>query len=87
MDMTDIGNKRVVDYEAIRKATQELETLALGAKAAGDAFKEACKSVAAKAHIDAAVLSAFVKARISDKPEKKRDQIEQLSLLFEEVDE
>lgn len=85
MDMTDARNVRVVDYEAIRSASTELETLAYAAKAARDTFSEAVKAAASKAGVDAAVLRAFITSRIADDPSKKAARAEQLSLLFVEV--
>lgn len=77
----------LVDYNVIRGSAAELETLAIAAKASADTYREAVRSVAAKANLDASVLSAWVKARISDAPEKKAAQAEQLALLFEEFGE
>ncbi len=82
--MNTLSEGSLIKFDAIRKTKQELESLAIVAKSAADTFSEAIKLAAKHANVDPAVLRAYIKAGISETPEKARSQAHQLSLLFEE---
>jgi len=69
----------------IAEAYSELEALCYRKIDATEAFSNACKAVAFRSGVDAAVLSAYVTARTTDTLRKKQRKAEQLTLLFEEL--
>lgn len=81
--MNTVADGTFIHYEVIQNTKIELESLAISAKAAADAFSDAVKRVGKNANVDPAVLRAYIKARVSDDPSKARAQAEQLSFLFD----
>lgn len=83
-------NTRSLDV--IEDAMDNLENLCTMKISASDAFSEACKAVSERAwkernlKIDAAVIRAFVTAKVRDKLEKYHEQAGQMSLLAEELE-
>jgi len=75
-----------IQLAEVRAALSELEALCHHKIAAADAFSDACKRVAEKARMKAPAISAYVTSIVRDKLEDNREKVEQLSLLFEEIE-
>ena len=67
----------------IKRALPDLEAQCIKAIDAADSFKSACTAVAKRGGIDPAVLSAYIKARVSDGLEKQQTRATQMSLLLD----
>ena len=75
----------VVTLAPVRDALRELEGWYRRKVDVDESFSDACKAVARKAHIEPAVLKAFIAARVKDQGAAKRKAASQLSLLFDEI--
>ena len=71
----------------IERSIEALEGLYRRKKTAAVDFTEACKAAAEKAGIAPVVLASFIAARVSEKFQDKKEQSDQLNLLFSEVGE
>ena len=78
--------KEAVRLSVVQSRIRHLQDLAVQAKAAAEAYRDALKATAEEAGIDADALRAFVNARIRDDGGvKQKQRAEQLSLLFDEL--
>ncbi len=85
--MAIVSEGRVIQYDEVTKAKQNLETLMIAAKAASDALKEALTAVADKAGVDEKVLKVYIKAGIQDGQSKAYAQASQLCFLFDAAED
>ena len=72
--------------DPVRKARAHLEDLAHVKIAAAEAYTEAVKQVAEGARMDPAAIKAYINAIVRDKVAEHRRKVDQLSLMFEELE-
>lgn len=74
-----------IKLSEIRDAIPQLEALCNHKIEAADEFSDLCRLVALKAGVNQSVLATYITAVCNDTLKKKEAQVEQLSLLFEEL--
>lgn len=76
-----------IQLESLVKRLPDLETLFAKVEASKLALDEAIKAVAQNSRIDKSVIKKFLAERMSEKFEEAKEKAQQLSLLFDEIQE
>jgi hypothetical protein len=74
-----------IQLSEIRKAIPQLEAACRAKVEVSEAFSDLCKVVAARANISPSVLATYINCYVNETLDKRQRQIDQLSLLFEEL--
>jgi len=75
-----------INLNVLQSRMQHLQDLAVQARAAAEAYRDALKATAEEAGVDTSALRAYVNARVRDDGGvKAKHRAEQLSLLFDEL--
>lgn len=74
-----------IKLNEIRDAIPQLEALCNHKIEAAEGFSDLCRLVALKAGVNPSVLATYITAVCNDTLRKKEAQVEQLTLLFEEL--
>ena len=75
---------RAIRPDEIRQALPDLRAQCQRAIDAAESFRDAAKAVAARAGIEPAALTAYVRAVVTDKLKAQKTRAEQMTLLLEE---
>lgn len=84
---TEDGQEQAINLTALKKGIGELVDLHIRKKSAADDLSSAIKAIAEKSGLLSAAIRKLVKARAGEKFEDKKREVEQLSLVFEEIGE